>query len=1132
MTDHTRTGSPRPLIADTHWRIEHIQVINWGGFHQKVANFHFHPDATIVTGASGVGKSTVLDAYLALMMPSDVAFNGASNAASGGRARGSDQRSLRTYLTGKTDDTVEDGMTVDKSLRGHGKPTWGAVAATFIADTGTRFTAIRAYFVPAAATRDGDILKRMMTISGPFNISELYDFARVGSESYPAKAMKARWSGLRIYGSYEEFAQSLFSRLGIGHGGDGAKALGLLARIQAGTMSRTVDELYKKLVIDVPDTFNVADEAINAFDELDEMYRKMEVSQKQADLLEPIVALHEQMLAAQHDIAQTTALGSIDADDTPAGLWRLRTHAGILRDEDDALREQTITLDAQLRTSEAATRNAEQLLDSAKAEYEAGGGNQDKQLTHEITAHEQLAETRRGMRARLNENLATLDLTADSEEQLLAVHTRARAFADHTNTQRAELEARREQLIRAEHPLLQELDDIKAELRSLDGRAGRVDRSLDARRREAAAEAGMDAADLPFVAELIDVAEGEEKWRTAIETVLYASARTLLVPNEHLERFSRAIEPLKSSLRLTFEGVERTHSPSTVPLDPQRIAGKLDYKNSPYQAWVIEHLTNVSRNALCVPNTDGLSGGGLRVTPGGQTRRNRRGSHGGNTSRPIIGFDNAQLTHDLERQRDAVRAQLDASAKSRSRVAAELAVIDTRKAAFERTLDFEWSLVDVDTPLRQAAELRALQDKLLAGDGALAALKKQVERHSRETKAAQHKEAGLRVQLDTLTITRGELATIIDHVNDVLWPVEDDETVALDDTLAARLEHAWDRILGGEPATRSQWNRLLIALRGALDDLAAHAREAERSAITQIERAFHAFQGQWNDPTRGETIASYPEYVAILDEITRVGIHEQRQQWRRSALQWSGKSLRLLGSAMSSAVDDIGTRLDSVNAILERLPFGPTDGRLKIEMKKNTPQKVATFRGELDSFRKLATKSTSDDDLVTRFAQMREFIARIRRRDDPALTPPQREIVAREDILDVRRHVDITARELTPDARPAAEYSSLAGKSGGEMQELVAFIVGAALRFQLGDELGQLPRFAPVFLDEGFIKADSEYAGRAVEAWKGLGFQLVVGAPLDKYTGLEPHVAETIVISKNRDTGHSFVDHVHHRSVA
>lgn len=162
---------------------------------------------------------------------------------------------------------------------------------------------------------------------------------------------------------------------------------------------------------------------------------------------------------------------------------------------------------------------------------------------------------------------------------------------------------------------------------------------------------------------------------------------------------------------------------------------------------------------------------------------------------------------------------------------------------------------------------------------------------------------------------------------------------------------------------------------------------------------------------------------------------------------------------------------------------------------------------------------------------MRVFVAKIRKRDDPALTAELRAQVVREEILDVRRHVEITAKQYADarDADPVAEYSSLAGKSGGEMQELVAFIVGAALRFQLGDELGHLPRFAPVFLDEGFIKADSEYAGRAVEAWKGLGFQLIIGAPFDKYTGLERHVAQTILVSKNRQTGHSFVDHAYHQ---
>jgi len=62
------------------------------------------------------------------------------------------------------------------------------------------------------------------------------------------------------------------------------------------------------------------------------------------------------------------------------------------------------------------------------------------------------------------------------------------------------------------------------------------------------------------------------------------------------------------------------------------------------------------------------------------------------------------------------------------------------------------------------------------------------------------------------------------------------------------------------------------------------------------------------------------------------------------------------------------------------------------------------------------------------------------------------------------------------------------------------------------------PRFAPVFLDEGFVKADSEFAGRAVRAWKGLGFQLVIGVPLDKVTGLEPHMDELLAITKNTAT--------------
>ena len=58
------------------------------------------------------------------------------------------------------------------------------------------------------------------------------------------------------------------------------------------------------------------------------------------------------------------------------------------------------------------------------------------------------------------------------------------------------------------------------------------------------------------------------------------------------------------------------------------------------------------------------------------------------------------------------------------------------------------------------------------------------------------------------------------------------------------------------------------------------------------------------------------------------------------------------------------------------------------------------------------------------------------------------------------------------------------------------------------------------------MKSDAEFTGRAVQAWKGLGFQLIVGAPLDKVAALEPHMDEMLAITKNTTTHYSFVSRI------
>jgi hypothetical protein len=55
------------------------------------------------------------------------------------------------------------------------------------------------------------------------------------------------------------------------------------------------------------------------------------------------------------------------------------------------------------------------------------------------------------------------------------------------------------------------------------------------------------------------------------------------------------------------------------------------------------------------------------------------------------------------------------------------------------------------------------------------------------------------------------------------------------------------------------------------------------------------------------------------------------------------------------------------------------------------------------------------------------------------------------------------------------------------------------------------------------VKSDSEFAGRSVAAWKGLGFQLIVGSPLDKVTALEPSMDLVLSMTKNTTTGYSYI---------
>ena len=1108
-----------PADDTVQWRAELMQLVNWGGF-GGLTRIPLQGDATMISGASGVGKSTILDAYTALMMPSDTKFNGASNDAVAGRARSAGQRNLLSYLRGAVDvvDDPRTGRPVEKLLRGKGADTWGAVAMTFVSDQGRRFTALRTYYVPRRATRSADVSMQLVTHESALALETLEVAV---PERFHANTLKKLFPGIRVHRTYAEFAAVLHARLGIGANGDGSKALRLLARIQAGNQVRSVDELYKDMVLERPATYAAADRAIEHFDDLDSAYSAMRTEERKLEVLEPITRLHERQAAARGRAAELDSYGVTVSGDTPLRLWLLRTHLRLLETAVEENRLARAATTEQLGSGSAAEAALQRDLESAKEAHRAAGGTTLQALAATLEAEQVVREDRAGRRAVLQERLLPLlESTADvdgalvSAESFHRLQAEARRWLEGHQAEHEALTGQRDAAVGRRYPLLQRKDDLSRERTSLESRAGRVPVVLHELRAEVALASGLSVDELPFVAELIDVAPEEAQWRTAVETVLGGSARVMLVPLDRLDEFSTAIDGLRLRGRLTFEGAE-LDLPGTGPGDPERIAGKLLFRDSPFSGWVQRHVSEPSRNALCVESAEGLAGSGLRVTRAGQTRNGRRGSHGRNDARSIIGFSNEDAIAEVDAELGDLERQLEDLDAEVAELGRRVSVLGQRRAAYDAVAVARFDDLDVAGSEERIADIERRRAELLGADDTLAVLERQIEELTARLDDARKARYGLDQQQRRLNDEHGELVDSEDMVKDRLEAMERTGRVELTEEQATNL--AAEFAAAAAPTDPDDLDRFTESSQRLAERLRVAVSDAEveiKRVDEDLTAIFRAYKLQWDSPNLGATPDSYPDYARILDEIRATGLAERRSEWRRRLTEWSGQDLVPLVGAMAASVEEIEDRLEPINAILRRLEFGASGDRLRIRLRRLTPAHVQVFMKDLRALSSGSTSELAEADLEKRFIELSRFMQQLRK--------PEQAVDGTSDrdrLLDVRRHVEISAERydhLSGELR--ATYRTLGEKSGGESQELVAFIVGSALRFRLGDEMRSRPRFAPVFLDEGFVKADSEFAGRAVRAWKGLGFQLIIGVPLDKVTGLEPHMDELLAITKNSST--------------
>ncbi len=82
------------VVRAPGFRLDRLEVYNWGTFHDKIWTLQAGGGNALMTGDIGSGKSTLVDALTTLLVP---AHRAAYNKAAGAEAR---ERSLKSYVLG------------------------------------------------------------------------------------------------------------------------------------------------------------------------------------------------------------------------------------------------------------------------------------------------------------------------------------------------------------------------------------------------------------------------------------------------------------------------------------------------------------------------------------------------------------------------------------------------------------------------------------------------------------------------------------------------------------------------------------------------------------------------------------------------------------------------------------------------------------------------------------------------------------------------------------------------------------------------------------------------------------------------------------------------------------------------
>ncbi|MCK9191126.1 MAG: hypothetical protein M0P10_06260 [Sphaerochaetaceae bacterium] len=1127
-------------IEHTGYRLSYFQAFNWGTFDSHIVTLRTDEKNSLLTGTNGSGKTTLVDGLLTLLVPSNYRSYNLSSGSDGKNGRTEESYVLGTYSTEKSENDYSSSR---KTLRD--KTCHSILLADFSNKTASHSLTLMQirYFAS-----NGSMRKQFFIIEGDFSI-EMMNEKKVG---YNTSAnwivdLKKAFPEL-VISSFDTFKRYSyeFGKL------FGFRSLDKALRIFSQTVGmKDLSNLNDFIRTKMLDEDNISDQyksLLRNYQNLKDLKNVIDKEEKQIEILQDI-----KDNGRRYELNKGMKYSKEYLRDQALPVWEAQTSIAFINEDIEYFSSKIDEMNIQKDT-----------LDSEREDLT----NQIDQITETLASDDRIRQIENLKRERSSiKNLMDIKLPK-REDYKKKAEIAGLPFPTDEVSFKANRIAAAEKIedIQFKIETLNDSSlDLNVEKSTIDSEVKNFERQLDAianresnipleylnLRDEICKDVGLDAEDVKYIGELIQVKESCLDMATSIETILNPFALTLIVLPNNLEKVSKWLLQHNLKQRIAVKVIENVRETKIIKgddkdqmsllIDDEEILFEEEQRpvyldmmveikeNFEYGLFLSKllaenyHLEIQDKQHVLFDSVGNFSPEGMAHTKIALIK----GVTSDECDFRVLGWDTGKKKARLKKSISDLKKVLSDIEDEIRKNYTQQKHLNHMMKALEDIRDSS-SFDDIDISIQK--------DKIDTIDSQLMELNEA----TGDLEELRIKRDELRYRLKEVISTRDSIMSKLGAAESVLnsdrKKKEQFDAVILDRDLTTFFEPISNMVIDYEvPKNFKQLSQIENTHRNLEQQINIELREIETNlskSRSLLEKGMSKFVNPgaelnnkyptWGTDTKDLVIDvdSLNVYESRLEKLENDSLPKFKAEFANLQTRQMKNDLVSLNTSLNRWDKNIKSNINELNESLSALEYQKdpaTKIRLTLENVKDS---------DIKQFKRLLLNAQPDAGIsVLGKKEEEEANSRFMNAVETLIDKLRSNEVYSSKVLDVRRWHNYAVEEYVVETDEQYRfYADSAGISGGQKAKLAYTILAAAIahQFDVFNASNQSKAFRFVIVDEAFSKSDDNNSKYAMNLFKAMDLQLMVVTPMDKVNLVEPYI-ESIQVTVCEDSKHSFV---------